>query len=97
MIKIHNCYIKYLRKPVNSTYLPARLRLVIMVLHFRYFTAADNKALPISIILCRVSCYVCQTRAVFLIILKDLAVFDVSTSYFTSIIILRVHIRYQSS
>lgn len=75
MIKIHNCCIKYLRKPANSTYLSSRLRLVIMVHHFRYFTAADNKALPISIILCRVSCYVCEMRAVFLIILKDLAIF----------------------
>lgn len=78
MIKIRICYIKYLRKPANST---LRLRLVIMVLHFRCFTVADNKALSISIILCRVSCYVRQARAVFFIILKDLAFLVRSRKY----------------
>lgn len=79
MIKIHNCCIKYLRKPANST-----SRLSIVETTFGdYGTSLSVFQLfsIISIILCRVSCYVRQARAVFFFILKDLAFLVRSRKY----------------
>lgn len=76
MIKIHNCCIKYLRKPANST-----SRLSIVETTFGDYGTSLSVFQLFSIILCRVSCYVRQARAVFFIILKDLAFLVRSRKY----------------